>query len=175
MKPKLLILSDIFGFENCPWIKIYEELLESDFQLVLYDTCKLAGIDSAGFTENELHIQFINSGINNAVNELLKLENNEVNILAFSIGGTIAWKATLEGLKIKYLYAVSSTRLRYETKRPDCNINLIFGEKDRFKPESVWFKNFNLESEIIMNGLHEIYKDENVISYLCERIKNNQN
>lgn len=122
-------------------------------------------------TEKELHKQFLNGGINNAVDELLKLENKEVNILAFSIGGTIAWKAALKGLKINTLYAVSSTRLRYEAKRPNCIIKVIFGEKDEFKPESTWFKKFNLEAENVKNGLHEIYKEEDVINYLCERIK----
>ena len=175
MKPKLLILSDIFGFENCPWIKIYEELLESDFQLVFYDSCKLAGFERGNLTEKEIHTQFINGGINNAANELLKLENKEVNILAFSIGGTIAWKAVLKGLKTNSLYAVSSTRLRFETKKPNCIIQVIFGEKDAFKPDIDWFKRLNLEAEIIKNGHHEIYKEKDVINDLCERIKYSHN
>ena len=171
MKPKLLILSDLFGFDNSSWIKIYEELLKSDFQLVFYDSCKLAGINNVDLTEEELHSQFINGGINSAVNELLKLENEELNVLAFSIGGTIGWKAALKGLKINRLYAVSSTRLRYETKRPSCIIQLIFGEKDAFKPENVWFKKLNIEAEIIENGQHEIYTKEDVINDLCKQIK----
>lgn len=175
MKLKLLILSDLWGFDNSPWIKNYKELLKPDFQLIFYDSCELAGIDKTDLTEKELHSQFINGGINNAVNKLLQLENEEVNVLAFSIGGTIAWKAALKGLKINKLYAVSSTRLRYEIKRPDCYIQLIFGEKDQFIPEHIWFKKLNLESEIIKNENHEIYKKEYIVQSLCNRIKTHYN
>ena len=174
MKPKLLILSDIFGFDNSPWIKNYVELLESDFQLTFYDSCKLARINRSNLTEMKLHTQFINGGIDNAVNELLKLENKNITVLAFSIGGTIAWKAELKGFKINRLYAVSSNRLRYETKRPNCFIHLVYGENDTFKPESTWFEKLNLETEIIENGQHEIYKNKEVINNLCDRIKLSQ-
>jgi hypothetical protein len=175
MKLKLLILSDLWGFDNLPWIKNYEELLKSDFQLIFYDSCELAGIDKTDLTEKELHSQFINGGINIAVNKLLQLENEEVNVIAFSIGGTIAWKAANNGLKINKLYAVSSTRLRYETQRPDCHIQLVFGEKDQFIPEQIWFKKLNLESEIIKNEQHEIYKKEHIAQRLCDRIKTHHN
>ncbi len=171
MNPKLIILSDIFGFHNAPWITNYIELLKSDFQLILYDSCKLAGIERAFLTEKELHTQFLNTGIENAINELLKLEKEEVNVLAFSIGGTIAWKAGLSGLKIKSLYAVSSTRLRYETIKPNCFIHLIFGENDPFKPYDIWFKQLALEPEVIKNGQHEIYKEYDVQNNLCNQIK----
>jgi hypothetical protein len=175
MKIKLLILSDLWGFDNSPWIKNYKALLNPDFQLIFYDSCELAGIDKTDLTEKELHSQFKNGGINNAVNKLLQLENEEVNVLAFSIGGTIAWKAALKGLNINKLYAVSSTRLRYEIKRPDCDIQLIFGEKDQFLPEHIWFKKLNLEPEIIKNENHEIYKKEYIVQSLCNGIKTHYN
>lgn len=171
MKPKLLILSDLFGFDNSPWIKNYKKSLESDFQLIFHDSSKLAGIDRAHLTEKEIHSLFIYDGINNAVNELLRLEKEEVYILAFSVGGTIAWKAILQGLKTNKFLAVSSTRLRHETIKPNCNIKLIYGENDPFKPENSWFENLDLEVEIVKNGNHEIYNDPNFINDLCNRIK----
>lgn len=171
MKPKLHILSDLFGFENSLWINKYVELLELDFHLIFYDSCKLAGIDSTNLSENELHSKFVNRGIDSAVKEFLKLENEEIDVLAFSIGGTIAWKAALNGLKINNLYVVSSTRLRYETEKPTCSIQAFFGEKDAFKPEDIWFKTLDLDVEIIRDGQHEIYKKEEVINTICNRIK----
>ena len=56
----------------------------------------------------------MNSGIEIAVQTLLNKEKGEIKILAFSVGGTIAWKAALKGLKVSDLVAVSSNRLRYE-------------------------------------------------------------
>jgi len=171
MKPKLLILSDLWGFNNTIWVENYVELLKSDFQITVYDSRKLAGISETNLTEKKLHSQFINGGINTAVATLLRLEKKEVTVLAFSIGGTIAWKAALKNLKITQLFAVSSTRLRYETEKPNCSIQLIFAEKDAFTPNNDWFKKLNLESELIKNGAHEIYKNETLTTRFCNRIK----
>lgn len=135
MKPKLTIISDLFGFQKSNWIEEYVKLLTSDFQLELYNAPELAGIESSHLSENDLHNQFIDFGINREVNELLKLRSEDSSILGFSIGGTIAWKAALEGFQITNLYAVSATRLRHETEKPNCNIHLLYGENDPFKPE----------------------------------------
>lgn len=171
MKSKLLIISDLWGFENAPWIKTYSDSLKSDFQLVFYDSYELAGMDKRDLTESELHFQFINGGIDSAVNRLVQLEKEEVSVLAFSIGGTMAWKAALMGLKIKRLYAVSSTRLRYEIAKPTCAIHLIFSAKDEFMPKSTWFSQFNLEPVIIKNESHEIYKEAHIAKEICGLIK----
>lgn len=170
MKPKLIILSDLFGFDNSEWIEEYVKLLETNFEIALYDSYKLAEINNNNLSEIEFHNQFINGGIKQAVTNLIKIENNEIHILAFSIGGTIAWKAALESINIKSIYAVSSTRIRYEIKKPSGNIYLLFGENDPFKPKNAWFQKLKLEAEIIKNGLHEIYKNEEVIQKLCKQI-----
>ncbi|MEL6944601.1 MAG: alpha/beta hydrolase, partial [Bacteroidota bacterium] len=73
------------------------------------------------------------------------MEQVEVSILAFSIGGTIAWKAALKGLKIKSLWAFSATRLRYEVERPNIPIQLFFGQKDEYRPSSNWFDRREIE------------------------------
>lgn len=171
MKPKLLIISDLFGFENSTWIKRYLVLLESHFQLQLYDSIELAEIDKTNLSPDQLHSVFVNGGIEKAVKKLFSLEKEEVNILAFSIGGTIGWKAGLLGLDIKHFYAVSSTRLRYESMKPNSIINLIFGENDINKPDKAWFLGLNLKGEILKNGNHEIYRTHQVMNDLCERIK----
>lgn len=158
-KPKLLILSDLFGGKNPEWIKQYIDLLESKFCIQYYDVLELANIIVSDSTEIDIHNQFLNGGINEAVDNLLELEKGKVAVLGFSIGGTIAWKASLKGLKVLHLIAVSSTRLRYETHFPDCKIKLYFGENDKNKPDSRWFLNLDVPYEILENEQHQLYYD----------------
>lgn len=170
MSSKLIIISDLFGFDDSVWIENYLHFLNSHFQITCYDVGKLAEIGQNGLTQDELHSQFMNGGIDKAVEKLLKLEMNEVNILAFSIGGTMAWKAALRGLKIKNLYAISSTRLRYENQKPNCIIQLVFGENDLFRPEQSWFNSLNLECNILKVETHELYKNEEFTAHICKQI-----
>lgn len=171
MKPKLIILTDLWGLADAPWLDIYKELLNPEFELIIYDSCKLAGIDATGLNEKQRHSRFINSGIDTAVKELIKLEQGPLNILGFSIGGTIAWKAGLNGLKIIHLFAISSTRLRFETEKPDCKINLLFGEKDKYSSDLNWASRLSLKVEIIKDGEHETYKDVKTAQKVCEELK----
>lgn len=175
MKLRLVIISDLWGFENSHWIENYANILSSNFELIFYNSRELAGIDSNIVNEREIHSEFINGGICNAVNKLLELENNEINILSFSVGGTIAWKATLKGLKTNNLFAISSTRLRYETEKPNCNVHLTFGGHDTYRPNKDWAENLNLKIDIITDGEHDIYTKSNIINGICERIKTHHN
>ncbi|WP_198012016.1 alpha/beta hydrolase [Gillisia sp. CAL575] len=171
MKERLIILSDIWGFQKSEWINYYSDLLSSDYNIKYYDSCDLGEIEINSSNENIRHQQFINSGIEIAVKKLIEFEKKECNILAFSIGGTIAWKAALNGLKTKSIYAVSSTRLRYETEKPDCKIKLIFGEKDDFKPTPEWLEKLHLTNEIIENGTHQIYTEKKHSIKICESMQ----
>ena len=173
MNSKLVIISDLFGIS--PWIQRYAELLESEFQITCYDSCKLAGIDRSYLSKDKLHSKLINGGINKAVITLSELETEETTVLAFSIGGTIAWKAALNNLKVNKFYAISSTRLRDEIHKPKCSIHLIFAENDEFKPEQSWFDKLNIESSIIKNQLHEVYKNESFTIQLCRQIIEDKN
>jgi len=171
MRPKLIILSDLWGIKKSNWVNIYTKRLNEKFDVKYYDCCELGEIDTSIYNQDILHNQFINGGIEIAASRLLELEKGKINILAFSIGGTIAWKAGVKGLKINNLYAISSTRLRYESKKPNCKINLIFGEKDNFKPNADWFKKTKVKFEIIKNEGHEIYQNPNNVLRVCEEIK----
>lgn len=174
-KPKLIILSDLFGFKHSDWIGNYVDLLKSEFILTIYDSLDLAGIDITNLSKKEIHSQFINYGIENAVNKLLQLEKKKVNILAFSIGGTIAWKGALEDLKTDNLYAVSATRLRYELKKPISKIHLLYGLQDPFIPKSSWFHQMDVSTKIIKEGNHEIYKSLEFTKFLCALIISEKN
>jgi hypothetical protein len=157
VKPRLLILSDLYGGENPEWIKIYSDLLESKFEIQYYDVLELANINSDNFIENDIHNQFLNGGINQAVENLLKQETGKVTVLGFSIGGTIAWKSALQELNITHLFAVSSTRLRYETEAPNSSINLYFGKNDPNKPNPEWFLDLNSTNTLLENQTHQLY------------------
>jgi len=175
LKSRLIILSDIWGIQKSEWVKYYIDLLSSDYDIKYYDSCELGEIETNSLNENIRHRQFVYGGIESAVKKLIELEKKECNILAFSIGGTIGWKASLCGLKIKNFYAVSSTRLRYETEKPDCKIKLFFGEKDDFKPSPDWFEKFDLTNEIIDNGNHQFYTVKKHSLKICESIETHHN
>ncbi len=175
MKSKLIILSDIWGIQKSEWINYYIDLLSSDYDIKHYDSCNLGEVETNSLNENLRHQQFVNHGIEKAVKKLIELEKKECDILAFSIGGTIGWKAALKGLKIKNFYAISSTRLRYETEKPDCKIKLYFGEEDDFKPTSDWFEKLHLTNEIIKKGNHQIYTDKKHSIKICESIATHHN
>ncbi|WP_286971111.1 alpha/beta hydrolase [Flavobacterium sp. UBA4854] len=164
-KPRLLLLSDLFG-GNPEWIQNYIEILEPKFDVQYYDVLKLAQIDSSS-EEKEIHNQFLNGGIEKAVNSLLDFEKEEVAVLGFSIGGTIAWKASLKGLKATQLVAVSSTRLRFENEVPNCKIKLYFGEKDSNIPKYEWFSELGISNLIFENQDHLLYQEKENAFLIC--------
>ncbi len=170
MKKRLIILSDLNGKQNSDWENEYLQRLKTNFEVHYYDCRELAGIDTKLKEEAQLHSLFINGGIESAIKKLIILEKGEVTILAFSIGGTIAWKAGLDGLKIKSLFAISSTRLRFESKKPNCNLTCTFGELDPFKPEKNWFKQMAIKNEIEANRTHDVYKKTKHIIKIVDKL-----
>ncbi|MDR6846723.1 alpha/beta hydrolase [Flavobacterium granuli] len=170
MKPRLIILSDLWGKEKSDWVSGYVELLKDKFEIKYYDCCELGEIDKTNFFEENLHNQFVNGGIEKAIENLLKTEKNQIDILAFSIGGTIAWKSALKGLHIRSLLAVSSTRLRYEDKIPNGAIKLYYGENDFNKPNDNWFERHSIDFEIIKNKEHNFYTEKECAILICNEI-----
>ena len=164
-KTRLLLLSDLFG-GNPEWIEYYIKILEVKYDIQYYDVLELAQINSIN-AEVEIHNQFLNGGIEKAVSNLLNFEKEKVAVLGFSIGGTIAWKASLKGLKITELVAVSSTRLRFETEMPNCKVKLYYGEKDLNKPNEVWFLDLKISNQTIENRDHLLYKEKEIAFLFC--------
>ncbi|WP_166920944.1 alpha/beta hydrolase [Flavobacterium poyangense] len=170
IKPRLLILSDLFGGKSSDWVNQYIELLRSKFDIQYYDVLELGGVATADNEENNIHNQFLNGGIDKAVKTLLDKESEEVSVLGFSIGGTIAWKAALKGLKVVQLIAVSSTRLRFETQTPNSKIKLYFGEEDLNKPDSQWFLDLKISNQIFENEKHQLYLEKKNVLLICNAI-----
>lgn len=167
---KIILLSDLWGKERSEWVSHYISRLEKHFELSYYDCRELGRISGKGLTEEALHTRFINGGIERAVERLLNSEKEAVAVLGFSVGGYILWKACLSGLKTEQLFALSSTRLRYETEKPVCKIHLYYGENDRFRPESRWFEQMELEQNIYPNEGHELYRKREIAETVCSRI-----
>lgn len=175
MKPDLLILSDLWGFEKSDWVHYYVSLLQLHFNVSLLDSCKLGGINHNNTTESEIHTQFLEFGIKNAVNTIVKIKSNTLNVLAFSVGGTITWEAALEGLGIQNMYLISSTRLRYKIDKPKGNIHLLYGEDDIYKPSIEWFQKMKLAQNFVPNAKHELYKEKDIATTICKNILQSYN
>lgn len=170
-KPRLIILSDLWGGEKSSWVNFYSSGLEDYFEIHYYDCCTLGAIDTSIYQEQSLHRQFVNGGIEKAINTLCKKETKEVIVLAFSIGGLIGWKASQLGLKAQKLIAVSSSRLRYETTQPNCPVQLYYGEKDQNRPDDGWFSRMNIEKQLVLNEGHLLYQKREFANSLSKKIK----
>lgn len=170
MAEKLVILSDMWGTKRGLWITSYFGYLQQYYDISFYDCQQLGNIDVTVCTEENVHNAFANGGIDTAVAHLLKKESGPAHYLAFSTGGTIAWKAALKGLPIKSLTALSSTKIRLEDTRPNCEMDLIFGECDKHKPGLKWAKTVGVNLNIIPNFGHQLYSDEKIISDICLKL-----
>lgn len=171
---RLIIISDMWGNLNAKWLIAYTNALRARFIIDIYNSCLLGNVDTSSVEEKNIHQQFLSSGINNAVENLLKKEQKPVSILGFSVGGYIAWKAATKGLPVSYLCAVSSTRLRLEIRKPPISkMDLFFAENDIYKPDNAWFDFMQIEKNIFKNELHNCYREKPVATKICERIIQN--
>ncbi len=161
-KKELVILSDLWGSKQSEWLALFKALLSPKFDITFFDACKLGAVDTSLYSEDHLHRQFVDFGIETAVNNLLKLTHSPKIYIGCSIGGTIAWQAALKGLPVERLITISSTRLRKETTKPDCQMQLYFGKDDPYQPSLSWYKRMSIENFQILDGGHNIYK--NIIS-----------
>ncbi len=168
MAERLVVLSDMWGVKRGLWITSYLGYLQQYYDIVFYDIQQLANIDLAIKTEDNLHKAFVEGGIDTAVAHLIKKEKTASHYLAFSTGGTIAWKASLKGLPIKSLYAVSATRVRKETLKPCCPTTLVYGNNDAYRPSMEWSDKLAMEIEVVPHFGHECYTDEKIISKVCK-------
>ena len=125
---------------------------------------------SADACEEDTHAAFIHGGIGTVVTNLLKLEPKRVDVLAISIGGSIVWEAALNGMEIGRLYAVSSTRLRLQTEKPGCWVQLFYGSDDVNQPKAAWFEKLTLEPPHMELGGHDFYMDTAPTMAICSTI-----
>ena len=170
MRHSLIIISDMLGCRD--WMNAYEEYLRDPFEIKIYDARKLAGITTSQLVREDIHQRFVGGGIETAAKNLLQAEKKTTDIiLGFSVGGTIAWRSALLGLDVKYLLLVSATRLRYENQKPDCDMDLIYGELDTFKPSHTWFESKGLKEINIQEAPHDWYMQKSNAKKITTKIK----
>lgn len=167
---KIILLSDIWGKNESSWLGYYTTLLSPYFDIQYYDCQELGEIFTGLTNQEDIHQEFIHTGIDKAIKNLLKLEKEAFAIIGFSIGGYIGWKACLSGLKIDYLFAISSTRLRYETQKPQGEIQVFFGQEDKFKPSNQWFEQMNITHKLYASQGHELYQQREVAKSICQQM-----
>lgn len=167
MAERLVVVSDMWGIKKGLWITSYLGYLQQYFDITFYDCQQLANIDLKIKSEKNLHEAFVNGGIEMAVAHLLKKEKVPCHYLAFSTGGTITWKAGLQGLPMKSLYTISATRIRFEKNKPNVPITLVYGELDKYRPSKEWTMELGIENEVMRNFGHELYSDEKIIKKVC--------
>lgn len=170
MRPKLIILSDLWGYGTADWQHAYIKFLSPKYRISLYDATYLGEIDTSSHSEDIIHKQFVNGGIDRAVENLLAKNDEPAIIIGCSVGGVIAWKAGLKGLICPRLIAISATRLRYEIDKPFFPIELYYGGLDKYKPDNDWFERINIHPEILAQGNHDIYKEPSYIEYFLRNI-----
>lgn len=78
----------------------------------------------------------------------------------------------MSGLNANYVCAISSTRLRYETQKPNVIIDLFFAENDTNKPIENWFEIMQLEKIIFKNENHEFYMKPEFAKEISQIISN---
>jgi hypothetical protein len=164
MAEKLVVISDMWGAKKGLWIASYFGYLQQYYDIVFYDCQQLGDIDVPLSTEENVHKAFVEGGIDTAVANLLKKETEPAHYLAFSTGGTIAYKAGLKNLSMKSLTVISATRIRLENQKPNTKLNLIYGECDKFKPSLKWAKSVGADLKIVPNFGHSLYSDEKIIA-----------
>lgn len=170
MKKRLIILSDLWGYQEHSWMNVYVTILKDFFDIQVYDCCVLGKVDKDPYTEQYLHQQFIAHGIEQAVETLLKLEKKEVYVLGFSVGGTIAWKAVARGLQAEQLFLVSATRVRYETERLTTPTSAYFGADDVNKPSEDWLNKMVDQYALLPKEDHECYIKVENLKRICDAI-----
>lgn len=168
--PTLFVISDLWGFSEAPWFDRYAELLKPYYNLELFDSRQMGGVDKNISEESQIHEAMIGGGIDKAVDALVKKIDKPAKVLAFSVGGPIAWKACLKGAPIDHLYAVSSTRLRKQEEKQPCKTELIFGELDQNKPQPEWYSRRQVRKTIIPEQGHTCYQEAKLAEYVSRRI-----
>jgi len=166
---EIIILSDLWGANRSSWLINFQKNLAPHYAVKFYDACALGEIDLTNYNQENIHRQFIDFGIQKAVGQLLELEQEPKIYMGCSVGGVILWKAGLEGLPIQKLITISATRLRKETKKPSCPLELYFGANDPFQPKENWFQKMKINGHFIPGGDHDIYKDPFVVEKILRQ------
>ena len=166
MAEKLVVISDKWGAKKGLWIASYFGYLQQYYDIVFHDCQQLGNVDVSISSEENIDKAFFeDNGIERAVSNLIRKENEPAHYLAFGVGATVVYKASLKGLPAKSITAISAIGIESEEQMPlTTNVQLIFGECDKKKPSLKWAKRAAANLRIVPNFGHTLYSDEKIIS-----------
>ena len=152
---KLLILNDIFNQptpENC-----ISTLLTPHKQvdyLTLNHLCEMPDLRGDALH----HHLFEQAGIDTVVQALHAYADPETIALGYSAGGTALWWAAQQGMALKALFCVSSTRLR-ELGAIVPETHVYFGSLDPHRPNEKWLAQTPANHKVFKNVDHSFYAE----------------
>lgn len=165
MAEKLVVISDKWGAKKGLWIASYFGYLQQYYDIVFHDCQQLGDVDVTISSEENIDKAFLqDNGVERAVSNLIRKEEEPAHYLAFGIGATVAYKASLQGLSAKSITAISAVDIESEGQTPLADVQLIFGECDTEKPGLKWAKGAGANLRIVPNFGHMLYSDEKIIS-----------
>lgn len=152
---KLIVVTDIFALpakadcisEKLPDISTIE-------QFGLNELCGQPGLSGEALHQ----YLFTDGGLEKAANSMLSIAGKDSYGLGYSAGGTVLWKAVTEGLILKGLFCISSTRLRHQKCIATPN-HVFFGAKDHGKPSDEWLIEVPERQTVFENCGHNFYHD----------------
>ena len=163
MAERLVVLSDIWGAKKGMWITSYLGYLQQYFDIVYYDSQQLADIDIVNYSPEEVIEALEQGGLDTAIAQLRIKESEPSHYLTFCCGGLIAWKAALNELPMKSLYAISPLNIHFETERPNIPVTLLYGEYQKDRPSQEWADLMEVPIEVVPKFGRELYTDEKII------------
>ena len=149
----LLVVSDIHGFPET-----FVELLDAGG--IRHRGLQLASLSGRpDLSGDNLHDHLFNKGgLQQALRGLLELDGRMRVGIGFSAGGTALWNAVKEGLELKALICVSSTRLRLETSPLNIPTMVLWGEADPYRPTESWNNTLPSYWKAYAGKQHDFYR-----------------
>lgn len=99
---------------------------------------------------------FGNGKADDVVSQLAAYQDKYDFAVGFSAGGTLLWRAVENGLKLKGLVCISSTRLRDESSL-SIHTQATFGSLDINRPNDEWIRTIPTEGHVLEECAHDFY------------------
>lgn len=161
---RLILVSDIHGLpESADW-------LGEGVDTEIVRLSAAAGAEPLSGEALHHHL-FAEGGMETAVEHLLMFGGADAVGLGFSAGGTALWRAVAQGMRLKALVCVSSTRLRMETTRLPVPAHTFWGGADPHKPDEAWLRAMPTTSTVYEELEHGFYQHAEISRRLQRDIR----
>ncbi|QLE79895.1 hypothetical protein FLM55_09190 [Francisella sp. Scap27] len=165
MSNSVLILSDMFGVnDKSEYLKktlyFFDKL---GFSCDMLSTPEYCGINNY-YKEKDIHIEFIERGIDIGVYKLSKNSSKYDIAIGFSIGGTILWKSIKQGFNVPKILCFSPSRLRFESGKIMTESHMALSDEGHSKYH--FDKSLHDYLYIEKSSNHDFYKDISLEKFL---------